>query len=102
MGRRKSIFHSGLFSLFLAWLCRSVVEGVQAHLAPLETAAERKKTWICVGEKLENALRLQPAAAETRRQIHHLRYFLLKRIMVWGTHGMLLMYALLPCDRDFF
>lgn len=67
VGRRKSIFDSGLFSLFLAWLCRSVVGGVWAYLALLETAAERKKTLICVGEKLENVLRLQPAAAETTR-----------------------------------
>lgn len=62
---------------------------VRAHLVLLRTAAENKKTLICVGEKLENVLRLQPAATETRGQIRYLCYFLLKRIMVWGTQGML-------------
>jgi len=76
--------------------------GVLAHLALLKTGAVRKKALICVGEKLENALRLQPAAAETRRQIHNLLYFLLKKIMVWGTQGMLLKYALLPCNSNIF
>lgn len=89
VGRRKSTSDSGLFSLFLAWHHHSVVMRVRAHLVLLGTAAERKKTLICVGEKLENVLRLQPAASETRGQIHHLCYFLLKRVMVWGTQGML-------------
>lgn len=71
--RRKSTFDGGLVFLFLAWPCRSVVVGVRGHLAPLETAAERKNDIDLCREKLENVLRLQSGAAETRTQIHHLQ-----------------------------
>lgn len=50
-----------------------MVVGVRGHLALLETAAERKKDIDLCREKLENVLRLQSGAAETRTQIHHLQ-----------------------------
>lgn len=58
---------------------------------PAQNSSRKKPQTIDLcGEKLENVLRLQPAATETWRKIHNLGYFLFERIMVWGAQDMLL------------
>lgn len=57
------------------WLAcsHSMIVEMWAHLNLLKTAAEKNpKALICVEKKLENVLRLQPAATETSRKIHNL------------------------------
>lgn len=77
-------------SFWLACVTPMMV-GMWVHLNLLKIAAEKNpKPLICMGDKLENVLSLQPAATETWRKVHHLCYFLLERKMVWGTQDMLL------------